>query len=108
MGLSFVVHLEHRPSTFKPLDLEQFKHFFKSVCMSINLEKIKKLAKDEESFAELVNLIKSQTESTALQLPEMRDFFIIEKNRKSTRRLSISDSVEGVLGYTSEEIENMQ
>ena len=75
--------------------------------MGIDLEKLKSWAKDENSFVELVDYIKNQRNSSLPILPYLKDFFIIEKNRKSTRPLNISESIKDVLGYTSAEIEGM-
>ena len=75
--------------------------------MGIDLEKLKKLAKDEDAFAEIVDYIKSQQPASFPNFPNLKDFFTVEKNRKSARYLTISNSVKNVLGYYANEIEKM-
>ncbi len=76
--------------------------------MGIDFEKLKALAKDDEAFEELVRLINTFSGNSFTSVGEFKDFFITERNRKSSKRLQISKSVKDILGYTSEEIENMQ
>lgn len=75
--------------------------------MGIDLEKLKSWAKDDNAFAELVDYINNQRNNYLPNLPNLKDFFTIEKSRKSAKPFNISDSVKEVLGYTASEIENM-
>jgi PAS domain S-box-containing protein len=76
--------------------------------MVIDLEKLRELTKDEESFNELVTLFKNHNNNSFFTFSEMRDFFFIERNREAPKRINVSKSVAGVLGYTAEEIEKKQ
>jgi CheY-like chemotaxis protein len=75
--------------------------------MGVDLEKLKKLAKDDDSFEELVDLIRISNDKSFPVNMELKDFFFIERDRKSPKKFSISASVKDTLGYTSEEIEKM-
>lgn len=75
--------------------------------MGIDLEKLKNLAKDDSAFAELVDYINNQHNTSFSHLTQLKDFFIIEKNRKTAKLLNISDSVQKVLGYSAKEIEKL-
>lgn len=75
--------------------------------MGIDLEKLKTLAKDDEAFEELVQLINTFSSNSFMSVGEFKDFFITDKNRKPSKRLQVSKSVKDILGYTSEEIEQI-
>lgn len=72
--------------------------------MGINLEKLKTLAKDDQAFEELVDYVRELKNSSLLHDLILKDFFIVERERKSRKHYIISDSVREVLEYTSEEI----
>ncbi len=72
--------------------------------MGINLEKLKKLVKDEDSLEELVEYINSIQNSSPFHHYNFKDFFILERERRANRKITISDSVRSILNFTPDEI----